>query len=90
MDHVNLKGYAARSLMDSFEWVNEYSLQFGLHHVNFKDPNRQRTPKRSAHYYAEIINDNGFPRQKDDEFLHGEFPKNFAWSAATAAYQVSH
>ncbi|XP_055494620.1 lactase/phlorizin hydrolase-like isoform X2 [Leucoraja erinacea] len=88
LDHVNLKGYAARSLMDSFEWVNEYSLQFGLHHVNFKDPNRQRTPKRSAHYYAEIINDNGFPRQKDDEFLHGEFPKNFAWSAATAAYQI--
>ncbi|XP_078407434.1 lactase/phlorizin hydrolase-like [Cetorhinus maximus] len=88
LDDVNLKGYTAASLLDSFEWVNGYSLQFGLHHVSFKDPNRQRTPKRSAHYYAEIIHDNGFPPQKDDEFLYGEFPKNFAWSAATAAYQI--
>ncbi|XP_069791237.1 lactase/phlorizin hydrolase-like [Narcine bancroftii] len=88
LDHVNLKGYAARSLMDSFEWVNGYDFRFGLHHVNFKNPNRQRTPKRSAHYYAGVIRDNGFPRQKDDEFLYGEFPKNFAWSAATAAYQI--
>ncbi|XP_078085433.1 lactase/phlorizin hydrolase-like [Mustelus asterias] len=88
LDGVNLKGYTAASLLDSFEWVNGYSLQFGLHHVNFKDPNRQRTPKRSAHYYTEIIHDNGFPPQKEDEFLYGEFPKNFAWSAATAAYQI--
>ncbi|XP_062904706.1 lactase/phlorizin hydrolase-like [Mobula hypostoma] len=88
LDHVNLKGYGVRSLMDSFEWINGYKIQYGLHHVNFKDLNRQRTPKRSAHYYAEIIRDNGFPQHKDDEFLYGEFPKNFAWSAATAAYQV--
>ncbi|XP_048455197.1 lactase/phlorizin hydrolase [Rhincodon typus] len=88
LDNVNLKGYAATSLLDSFEWVNGYTFQFGLHHVNFKDPNRQRTPKRSAHYYSEIIHGNGFPPQKEDEFIYGEFPKDFAWSAATAAYQI--
>ncbi|XP_067892368.1 lactase/phlorizin hydrolase-like [Heterodontus francisci] len=88
LDDVNLKGYTAGSLLDSFEWDNGYSLRFGLHHVNFNDPNRQRTPKWSAHYYTEIIHDNGFPPRKEDEFLYGEFPKNFAWSTATAAYQI--
>ncbi|XP_059503413.1 lactase/phlorizin hydrolase-like isoform X2 [Stegostoma tigrinum] len=88
LDNVNLKGYTATSLLDSFEWVNGYSFQFGLHHVNFKDPNRQRTPKRSAHYFTEIIHGNGFPPRKEDEFIYGEFPKDFAWSAATAAYQI--
>ncbi|GCC31093.1 hypothetical protein chiPu_0009549 [Chiloscyllium punctatum] len=88
LDNVNLKGYTATSLLDSFEWVKGYTLKYGLHHVNFEDPNRQRTPKRSAHYYTEIIHDNGFPPRKEDEFIYGEFPKDFAWSAATAAYQI--
>lgn len=88
LDGVNLRGYNAWSFMDTFEWLNGYDPRFGLHQVDFDNPNRPRTPKRSAVYYAEIIRNNGIPLPKENEFLHGEFPKNFCWSVATAAYQV--
>ncbi|XP_043929599.1 lactase-phlorizin hydrolase [Protopterus annectens] len=88
LDGVMLKGYTPWSLMDSFEWTLGYSVTLGLHHVDFKNPNRPRTPKRSAHYYAEIIQTNGFPLPKENEFIYGEFQKDFIWSAATAAYQI--
>ncbi|NWR57682.1 LPH hydrolase, partial [Bucorvus abyssinicus] len=88
LDGVNLRGYNAWSFMDSFEWLNGYDPRFGLHQVDFDNPSRPRTPKRSAVYYAEVIRNNGIPLPKEDEFLYGEFPKNFWWSVATAAYQI--
>ena len=88
MDGVKVKGYVAASLMDSFEWLNGYKVGFGLHHVDFLNPNRPRTPKRSAHYYFQIINDNGFPLPDDEKPLHGHFPEGFDWSTASASYQV--
>ncbi|XP_018092335.2 lactase-phlorizin hydrolase [Xenopus laevis] len=88
LDGVNLKGYAPRSLMDSFEWKSGYRVRFGLHYVDFKEPSRPRTAKHSAIYYAQVIRNNGIPQDRELEFLYGEFPKDFAWSVASAAFQI--
>ena len=62
MDGCDVKGYTAWSLLDNFEWMRGYSERFGLHFVNFSDPERKRIPKASAAYFTSIIEDNGFSR----------------------------
>ena len=47
--------------MDNFEWSKGYHERFGIHRVNFSDPERKRVPKLSAKEYAKIVADNGFP-----------------------------
>ncbi|KAG5283402.1 hypothetical protein AALO_G00041680, partial [Alosa alosa] len=88
LDGVRVKGFMASSLMDSFEWLNGYRVGFGLHHVDFQNPSRPRTPKYSAHYYYQIIRDNGFPQPSGDNVLYGHFREDFAWSTSTAAFQI--
>ncbi|KAJ4933702.1 hypothetical protein JOQ06_030526 [Pogonophryne albipinna] len=88
LDGVKVKGYIATSLMDSFEWLNGYKVGFGLHHVDFTNPIRPRTPKYSAHFYYQVIKDNGFPSTDDDQLIYGHFRKDFIWSTATASYQI--
>lgn len=83
-----MKGYVATSVMDSFEWRHGYKLAFGLHHVDFSNPNRPRTPKYSAHFYHNVMRDNGFPTPDDEKPVYGHFRKDFIWSTATASYQV--
>ena len=76
--------------MDSFEWLNGYTVGFGLYHVDFTQLSRPRTPKRSALYYSQVIRDNGFPLTEDEKPLYGHFRKDFIWSTASAAYQVNY
>lgn len=60
LDGCNVAGYIAWSLLDNFEWTRGYSERFGLHYVNFSDPERPRKAKASARWYASLIKDNGF------------------------------
>jgi beta-glucosidase len=54
---VNLHGYYVWSLMDNFEWASGYSKRFGLVWIDYESG--QRTPKQSAHWYSEVIAQNG-------------------------------
>ncbi|XP_045455667.1 myrosinase 1-like [Melitaea cinxia] len=54
-DGVKITGYTAWSLLDNFEWGDGYSVKFGLYQVDFEDPERKRTPRASARYYASVI-----------------------------------
>jgi beta-glucosidase/6-phospho-beta-glucosidase/beta-galactosidase len=38
-----------------------FSEKFGLFHVDFNDPDRERTAKKSAEVYSQIIKSNKIP-----------------------------
>ncbi|GAB3431879.1 GH1 family beta-glucosidase [Actinophytocola sediminis] len=58
---VDLRGYFYWSLLDNLEWAEGYAKRFGLVHVDFES--QQRTPKESAHWYADVIARNGLPAE---------------------------
>uniref|UniRef100_A0A3Q3KSA4 Lactase n=1 Tax=Monopterus albus TaxID=43700 RepID=A0A3Q3KSA4_MONAL len=56
LDGVDVQRFTVQSLMDGFEGKQGYSHRFGLHHVNFEDADRPRTPKQSVYFYSQLIN----------------------------------
>jgi beta-glucosidase len=54
---VDIRGFFAWSLLDSFEWAMGYSPRYGLVYVDFKT--QMRIPKESALWYRQIIEHNG-------------------------------
>lgn len=66
LDGIDVRAYTAWSLLDNFEWRFGYSERFGINFVDFDDPERTRTPKDSAGWYAQLITDNGFPEPEAD------------------------
>lgn len=60
LDGVDIRGYAAWTLMDNLEWATGFDEKFGFFYVNRSDPSLPRIPKKSVWHYASIINCNGF------------------------------
>ena len=58
-DGIDVRGYIHWSAMDNFEWARGYLPTFGLIAVDRET--FERTPKRSAYWYAEVIKNNGLP-----------------------------
>lgn len=50
---VNVGGYFVWSLLDNFEWASGYRKRFGIVHVDYDT--LVRTPKRSAQWYAALL-----------------------------------
>ena len=50
---ADVRGYFVWSLLDSFEWGAGYTNPFGIVHVDFET--QKRTPKSSARWYANFI-----------------------------------
>lgn len=55
---ADVRGYYAWTLLDNFEWGHGYSKRFGLVYVDFRT--QQRIMKKSAHWYRDVIRNNGF------------------------------
>jgi beta-glucosidase len=54
---ADVRGYLVWSLLDNFEWAEGYSKRFGIVHVDYQT--LLRTPRRSAHWYREVMERNG-------------------------------
>lgn len=63
-DGCRVIGYTAWSLLDNFEWAMGYSEKFGVHRVDFDDPDRPRTAKKSAFWFKELFTNNTLPANK--------------------------
>ncbi len=53
---IPVHGYFLWSFMDNFEWQDGYARRFGICHVDFAT--QKRTPKLSAHWYADVMREN--------------------------------
>ncbi len=56
-DGADVRGYFHWSLTDNFEWNNGYNERFGLIYIDY--PSQQRILKDSAHWYAQVVKQNG-------------------------------
>ncbi len=54
---ADIRGYFHWSLLDNFEWAEGFTSRFGLIHVDYLH-DFQRTPRKSAEVYTQIIQDN--------------------------------
>lgn len=55
---VDVRGYYLWSLMDNFEWSAGFDARYGVYYTDFET--LERTPKKSAGWYAAVIRSHGF------------------------------
>ncbi|KAK9269615.1 hypothetical protein L1049_001392 [Liquidambar formosana] len=55
---ADVRGYFVWGLMDNFEWLNGYTVRFGLYYVNFQT--LQRIPKLSARWYMSFLGQSSY------------------------------
>ncbi|MCC3770833.1 GH1 family beta-glucosidase [Streptomyces sp. UNOC14_S4] len=58
-DGADVRGYFLWSLLDNFEWAYGYSKRFGMVYVDYAT--QTRTPKSSAHWYAQVARTGQLP-----------------------------
>ncbi|KAE8629395.1 hypothetical protein XENTR_v10000476 [Xenopus tropicalis] len=87
-DAVNVFGYTAWSLADAFEWHNGYKLRRGLFYVDFHNKDEQMTPKSSAFYYKQVVQQNGFPQADSASEVFGQFPCDFSWGVTESVLKA--
>jgi beta-glucosidase len=56
---VDVAGVFVWSFLDNFEWAYGYDKRFGIVHVDYET--QSRTPKASAHWYAQVAQSNALP-----------------------------
>lgn len=54
----NAKGYHLWTFMDNWSWTNAYKNRYGFISVDIVT--KERTPKKSAHWFKEVSKNNGF------------------------------
>ncbi|XP_020090085.1 beta-glucosidase 24-like isoform X2 [Ananas comosus] len=53
-EKVDVRGYFAWSLLDNFEWMDGYTVRFGINYVDYKD-GRKRYPKSSSLWFRSFL-----------------------------------
>ncbi|XP_063395428.1 myrosinase 1-like isoform X1 [Cydia fagiglandana] len=67
-DGCDVVGYTHWSLLDNYEWMRGFSERFGLFEVDYSSPDRTRTARRSAHYYATVAKTGCLPDKHNYEY----------------------
>lgn len=88
-DEIRVFGYTLWSLLDGFEWQDAYTTRRGLFYVDFNSKQKERKPKSSAHYYKQIIQENGFTFKESTPDVQGQFPCDFSWGVTESVLKVS-
>lgn len=57
-DGIDIRGYYLWSLLDNFEWNVGTFMRYGIHYTDFET--LERTPKKSAGWYKQVITNSGF------------------------------
>ena len=50
----NVKGFSVWTLADNFEFLDGYSLKYGMFHIDRSDPELKRIPKASSVLYTQV------------------------------------